>query len=146
MDINNLQRTPSHSYRVDADRIKHRLQQADQGIAVDQRQGDSVDISGEGRRALREKMTAAKRMEHSGDIGKLSSINSGAYGMMNDFEKVMSELGGGSVSDEFVTKDYSQADVDALKARFEETEGAKMDTFDNYVNKMASAYQLLKAA
>ncbi len=29
MDINNLQKPPSHSYRVDADRIKHRLQQAD---------------------------------------------------------------------------------------------------------------------
>ena len=144
MDINNLQRTLPQSYHVDAGRIRERLQQADKGIAAGKRQGDSVDISGEGRRALREKMSAAKRMEPSGDIGKLSPINSGAYGMMNDFEKVMSELGGGSVSDEFVTKDYSQEDVDALKARFEETEGAKTDTFDSYVNKMASAYQLLK--
>ena len=144
MDINNLQRTLPQSYHVDAGRIRERLQQADKGIAAGKRQGDSVDISGEGRRALREKMSAAERMEPSGDIGKLSPINSGAYGMMNDFEKVMSELGGGSVSDEFVTKDYSQEDVDALKARFEETEGAKTDTFDSYVNKMASAYQLLK--
>ena len=144
MDINNLQRTLPQSYHVDAGRIRERLQQADKGIAAGKRQGDSVDISGEGRRVLREKMSAAKRMEPSGDIGKLSPINSGAYGMMNDFEKVMSELGGGSVSDEFVTKDYSQEDVDALKARFEETEGAKTDTFDSYVNKMASAYQLLK--
>ena len=144
MDINNLQRTPSHSYRVDADRIKQRLQQADKGIVVDQLQGDRVDISGEGRRALREKMSAARRMEQSGDIGKHLSINSGAYGMMNDFEKVMSELGGGSVSDEFVTKDYSQVDVDALKARFEGKDGTKANTFDSYVNKMASAYQLLK--
>lgn len=46
MDINNLQRPPSHSYRVDADRIKQRLQQADKGIAAGKRQGDSVDISG----------------------------------------------------------------------------------------------------
>lgn len=144
MDINNLQRTLPQSYHVDACRIRERIQQADKGIAAGKRQGDSVDISGEGRRVLREKMSAAKRMEPSGDIGKLSPINSGAYGMMNDFEKVMSELGGGSVSDEFVTKDYSQEDVDALKARFEETEGAKTDTFDGYVNKMASAYQLLK--
>ena len=144
MDISNLQRTLPQSYHVDADRIKERLQQADKGIAAGKRQGDSVDISVEGRRALSEKMSAAKRMEPSGDIGKLSSINSGAYGMMNDFEKVMSELGGGSVSDEFVTKDYSQEDVDALKARFEEKEGVKTDTFDSYVNKMASAYQLLK--
>ena len=144
MDINNLQRTLPQSYHVDVDRIRESIQQADKGIAAGKRQGDSVDISGEGRRVLREKMSAAKRMEPSGDIGKLSPINSGAYGMMNDFEKVMSELGGGSVSDEFVTKDYSQEDVDALKARFEETEGAKTDTFDSYVNKMASAYQLLK--
>jgi len=144
MDINNLQRTLPQSYHVDAGRIRERLQQADKGIAAGKRQGDSVDISGEGRKVLREKMSAAKRMEPSGDIGKLSPINSGAYGMMNDFEKVMSELGGGSVTDEFVTKDYSKADVDALKARFEETEGAKTDTFDSYVNKMASAYQLLK--
>ena len=144
MDINNLQRTLPQSYHVDVGRIRERIQQADKGIAAGKRQGDSVDISGEGRRVLREKMSAAKRMEPSGDIGKLSPINSGAYGMVNDFEKVMSELGGGSVSDEFVTKDYSQEDVDALKARFEETEGAKTDTFDSYVNKMASAYQLLK--
>lgn len=144
MDINNLQRTLPQSYHVDVGRIRERLQQADEGIAAGKRQGDSVDISGEGRRALREKISAAKRMEPSGDIGKLSPINSDAYGIMNDFEKVMSELGGGSVSDEFVTKDYSQEDVDALKARFEETEGAKTDTFDGYVNKMASAYQLLK--
>ena len=144
MDINNLQRTLPQSYHVDVGRIRERIQQADKGIAAGKRQGDSVDISGEGRRVLREKMSAAKRMEPSGDIGKLSPINSGAYGMMNDFEKVMSELGGGSVSDEFVTKDYSQEDVDALKARFEEKEGVKTDTFDSYVNKMASAYQLLK--
>ena len=144
MDINNLQRTLPQSYHVDVGRIRESIQQADKGIAAGKRQGDSVDISGEGRRVLREKMSAAKRMEPSGDIGKLSPINSGAYGMMNDFEKVMSELGGGSVSDELVTKDYSQEDVDALKARFEETEGAKTDTFDSYVNKMASAYQLLK--
>ena len=144
ININNMQRTLPQSYHVDTNRIRQHLQQADKSSAANQRQGDSVDISGEGRRVLREKMSAAKRMEPSGDIGKLSPINSGAYGMMNDFEKVMSELGGGSVSDEFVTKDYSQEDVDALKARFEETEGAKTDTFDSYVNKMASAYQLLK--
>ena len=93
MDINNLQRTLPQSYHVDAGRIRERLQQADKGIAAGKRQHDSVDISGEGRRGLREKMSAAKRMEPSGDIGKLSPINSGAYGIMNDFEKIMSELG-----------------------------------------------------
>lgn len=144
MDINNLQRTPSYSYRVNADRIKQRFQQADKNRAVDQRQSDSVDISVEGRSALREKMSAIGRLGQIEDIGKLPSMNSGIYGMMNDFEKIMSELGDGSVSDDFVTKDYSQADVDALKAKFEEKEGTKTDTFDSYVNKMVSAYQLMK--
>ncbi len=134
MDINNLQRTPSYSYRVDVDRIKQRFQQADKNRAVDQRQGDSVDISEEGRSALREKMSAIGRSGQTEDIGKLPSMNSGSYGMMNDFEKIMSELGGGSVSDDMVTKDYSQADVDVLKAKFEEKEGTRTDTFDSYVN------------
>lgn len=53
MDIDNLQRTLPQSCHVDAGRIRERLQQADKGIAVGKRQGDSVDISGEGRRALR---------------------------------------------------------------------------------------------
>ena len=144
MDINNLQRTPSYSYRVDADRIKQRFQQANINRTIDQRQGDSVDISAAGRSALKEKASTIGRLEQSEDIGKLPSMNSGIYGMMNDFEKIMSELGGGSVSDDFVTKDYSQADVDALKAKFEEKEGTRTDTFDSYVNKMASAYQLMK--
>ncbi len=144
MDINNLQRTPSYSYRVDVDRIKQRFQQADKNRAVDQRQGDSVDISEEGRSALREKMSAIGRSGQTEDIGKLPSMNSGSYGMMNDFEKIMSELGGGSVSDDMVTKDYSQADVDVLKAKFEEKEGTRTDTFVSYVNKMESTYQLKK--
>lgn len=144
MDINNLQRTPSYSYRVDTDRIKQRFQKADKNLAVDQWQSDSVNISAEGRSALREKMSAIGRTGQSEDIGKLPSMNSGTYGMVNDFEKIMSELGGGSVSDDFVTKDYSQVGVDALKARFEKEEGIKTDSFDRYASKMAAAYQLMK--
>lgn len=144
MDINNLQRASSYSYRVDADRIKQRSQQADKGIATDRQQGDSVDISGEGRRALMEEMSAVKKMKQAGYIGKLSPVTEGGSGIFNDFEKVMSELGDGSVSADLVTKDYSQTEVDALKARFEKEEGAKTDSFDRYANKMAAAYQLMK--
>lgn len=144
MDINNLQRASSYSYRVDADRIRQWSQQADKGVAADQQQGDSVDISGEGRRALMEEMSAVRRMKQTGDIGKLSPVTEGGSGIFNDFEKVMSELGGGSVSDNLVTKDYSQAGVDALKVRFEKEEGTKTDSFDRYANKMAAAYQLMK--
>lgn len=127
MDINNLQRTPLLSYRVDADRIKQQLQQVDKDIAADRKQGDSVDISREGRRALMEEMSAARRMKQTGDIGKLSPITEGGSGIFNDFEKVMSELGRDSVSDDLATKDYRQA-----------------DSFDRYANKMAAAYQLMK--
>ena len=144
ININNMQRTLPQSYHVDTNRIRQHLQQADKSSAANQRQGDSVDISGEGRRALKKKMSETRRMEQTGDMEKLSPVSSGASGIMNDFEKIMSELGGGSVSDEFVTKDYSQAEVDALKARFGGKEGEKTDTFDSYVNKMAGAYQLLK--
>ncbi len=144
MDINNLQRTPSYSYRVDVDRIKQRLQQADKNSVANQRQSDSVDISEKGRRALREKMSATGKTGQNEDITKLSPMNFGSSGIMNDFEKIMSELGGGAVSNDFVSKDYSQESVDVLKAKFEKEEGTKTDTFDSYVNKMASAYQLMK--
>ena len=144
MDINNLQRTPSYSYRVDVDRIKQRLQQADKNSVSNQRQSDSVDISEKGRMALREKMSATGKTGQNEDITKLSPMNFGSSGIMNDFEKIMSELGGGAVSNDFVSKDYSQESVDVLKAKFEKEEGTKTDTFDSYVNKMASAYQLMK--
>lgn len=117
MEINILQRTPNHTDRVDTDKIRQRLRQSDKGIAVRQRQEDSVDISAKGRRALEEKMSAVSRMEQDRTIGKLSSINSGAYGIINDFEKAIEEQG---------------------------TQETKTDTFDIYVNKMASAYQTLK--
>ncbi len=144
MDINNLQRTPSYPYWVDIDRIKQRLQQADKSSVSNQRKSDSVDISEEGCMALREKMSAIGRIGRNEDITKLSSMNFGNSGIMNDFEKIMSELRGGTVSNDLVSKDYSQESVDVLKAKFEKEDGTKTDTFDSYVNKMASAYQLMK--
>lgn len=144
MDINNLKRVPSYSYRVNSDRIKQRLQQADKSSVSNQQQSDSVDISEEGRTALREKVSAIGRTGQDEDIKKLSPMNVGSSGIMNAFEKIMSELGGGAVSDDLVSKDYSQESVDVLKAKFEKEEGTRTDTFDSYVNKMASAYQFMK--
>ena len=92
MDINNLQRTLPQSYHVDACRIRERIQQADKGTAAGKRQGDSVDISGEGRRALREKMSAAKRMEPSGDIGNFplrKEYLERDLGLLCEFETLM---------------------------------------------------------
>lgn len=125
MDINNLQRTPSYSYRVDVDRIKQRLQQADKNSVSKQRQSDSVDISERSRMALKEKMSATGKTGQNEDITKLSPMNFGSSGIMNDFEKIMSELGGGSVSNDFVSNDYSQESVDVVKAKFEKEEGTK---------------------
>ncbi len=144
MDINNLQKILSYSYGVDTDRMKRHLQQNDKSSTVKQQQGDSVDISEKGRNTLQEKVSAMKRLGQFEDIKKVSSLNPGNFGIMNDFEKIMSELGGGSVSDDFVTRDYSQVTVDALKARFEKEEGTKANSFDCYTNKMAAAYQLMK--
>lgn len=131
------------SYKVDTNKVKQHLQQASKNGATSQPQHDDLSISEEGHRALKEKMAVVKAKE-TGDIKKLPSLSSGYFGIMNNFEKIMSELGDGSVSDDFVTNDYSQKSVDALKARFEKEEGTRTDTFDSYVNKMASAYQLMK--
>ncbi len=119
--------------------------QADQAqnAAVKNQQSDRVDLSEEGRSALMEKMSAMKRKQIE-NMDKLPTLSCREFGIMSDFNKVMSELGNGRVSDEFVTDDYSQEAVDALKARFKQQEGAKTDTFDSYVNKMASAYGLMK--
>lgn len=116
MDINHLQRTPQHTYQVDADRIKQRLQQeADRRGQASGQRSDSVAISEEGRNALREEMAAFKREGLPEDMGKALSLSTGAYGIMNDFEKLITEQ-----------------------------EGTRTDTFDSHVNKMAYAYQVMK--
>lgn len=131
------------SYKIDTNAVRQRLHQTNKKMSANQQQDAAILISEEGRRALKEKMSAIKTQKLA-DIKNLPSLSSGYSGIMNDFEKIMSELGGGSVSDDFVTRDYSQRSVDALKARFEKEEGTKSDTFDSYVNKMASTYQLMK--
>lgn len=118
MDIHHLRKAPFQSCRVENGRAGQQPRQAEQDGAANQRQGDSLDISEAGRNALREKMSAVKRSERAGDIKKLSSINSGAYGIMNEFEKAMAETD------------------------FAKEEGT--DAFDSHVNKMAAAYQLMK--
>ncbi len=131
------------SYKIDTNAVRQRLHQTNKKTSANQQQDAAILISEEGRRALKEKMSAIKTQKLA-DIKNLPSLSSGYSSIMNDFEKIMSELGGGSVSDDFVTRDYSQRSVDALKARFEKEEGTKSDTFDSYVNKMASTYQLMK--
>lgn len=121
MNVNTLDRISSYSYRVDTEKMKLHSQQTDKNYAAGQKGGDTAAISEEGRNALKEKMSVVKRAGQIRESGKLSSVDS--YGIMNDFEKIMSELGNGSNPDGFVEK---------------------TDSFDSYVNKMAAAYQLMK--
>ena len=144
MNINHMQRTLATKYQADASWMKKRLQHADSDTAAKRQSGDRVDISGEGLTALREKMSAARGISQPANIGKLSPLNAGAPGMGNDFEKVLLKLGNGSASDDFVIQDDLQADIDALKARFQEDGAEKKDTFDRYMNQMACAWNLLK--
>lgn len=53
-EINKLERTMPHDYRIDADKVRQRLEQTKRWFSTEQRRGDSVDISVEGRRALGE--------------------------------------------------------------------------------------------
>ncbi len=144
MNINHMQRTLATKYQADASQMKKRLQHADSDTAAKRQSGDRVDISGEGLTALREKMSAARGISQPANIGRLSPLNAGAPGMGNDFEKVLLKLGNGSASDDFVIQDDLQADIDALKARFQEDGAEKKDTFDRYMNQMACAWNLLK--
>lgn len=121
-NYNNMERVSSYSYQVDTDKIKQRILQADRDRAANHHQSDSVDISDEGLNALKEKMSTIEHIGQAGEIKELASLSSGAYGIMNDFEKIMSELNGD----------------------FEKEKGTKTNTFDSYVNKMAAAYQLMK--
>ena len=121
-NYNNLERISSYSYQIDTDKIKQRILKADKDRTTNHHHNDSVDISDEGLNALKEKMSTIEHIGQAGDIKELASISSGAYGIMNDFEKIISELDG----------------------EFEKEEGTKTNTFDSYVNKMAVAYQLMK--
>lgn len=121
-NYNNLERVSSYSYKIDTDKIKQRILNADKNRTANYHQNDSVDISDEGLNALKEKMSAIGHTRQTGNINELASLSSTAYGVMNDFEKIMSELDIG----------------------FEKEEDTKTNTFDSYVNKMAAAYQLMK--
>lgn len=47
--------------------------------------------------------------------------------MLNDFERYLSELSGGMISDELVTENYLQQKVEVLKSKFEQEECEKTD-------------------
>lgn len=118
-------RMPSGSYRADTDRIRQRIQQAEKDSTVNKAKEDQIEISEEGRRALMEKMPAAKRPEDPQNIGKLSPVYNGSQKMLNEFESMLSG-------------------TDRLQGSFEKEEGTKTDTFERHVNQMVAAYEQMR--
>lgn len=142
MAINVSNRTQLYQYQVDTDKMKQRLRQADNSGAKSLSKSDRAEISEAGRSALERKVSEINRLGTVDIRGKLSSVSS--TGVMNDFERIMSELNGGNASDDFVTESYSQEKVDGIKPYFENQEANKENAFDRHVNQMVSTYNLMK--
>ena len=130
-------------YEIDVNNTKNKMQQAKKQYSS-LLSSDTAVISEEGRKALQNKMSAFAKTGTATEVRRLSSVSS--FGYCNDYEKILSELSNGCVSDEFVTENYSQGKVDALKSKFEFQDEVKTDSFDCHVNKMVSAYNLMKDA
>ena len=130
-------------YEIDVNKTKNKMQQA-KNQYQSLLSSDTAVISEEGRKALQNKMSACAKTGTATEVRRLSSVSS--FGYCNDYEKILSELSNGSVSDEFVTENYSLEKVDALKSKFEFQDEVKTDSFDCHVNKMVSAYNLMKDA
>lgn len=130
-------------YEIDVNKTKNKMHQAKKQYES-LLSSDTAVISEEGRKALQNKMSACAKTGTETEVRRLSSVSS--FGYCNDYEKILSELSNGSVSDEFVTENYSQEKVDALKSKFKFQDEVKTDSFDCYVNKMVSAYNLMKDA
>ena len=130
-------------YEIDVNITKNKMHQAKKQYES-LLSSDTAVISEEGRKALQNKMSAFAKTGTATEVRRLSSVSS--FGYCNDYEKILSELSNGCVSDEFVTENYSQGKVDALKSKFEFQDEVKTDCFDCHVNKMVSAYNLMKDA
>lgn len=128
-------------YEIDVNKTKNKMQQAKKQYES-LLSSDTAVISEEGRKALQNKMSAFAKTGTETEVRRLSSVSS--FGYCNDYEKILSELSNGSVSDEFVTENYLQEKVDALKSKFKFQDEVKTDSFDCHVNKMVSAYNLMK--
>lgn len=103
---------------------------------------DTLDISDAGRNILEQKISGL-RARNIDKIGHISSVN--AIGMQNDFEKALSALSSHETGGMF-TENYQQKQVATLKGRFEAEDGERSDSFEKYVNKMASVYQMMKSS
>ena len=125
------------SYKVDVDRVKQRIEkQKDSGNYY-----DGAEISMEGKKALERRMSALAEQRGVDDIRHLSSVSS--YGYISDFEKALSDLGKKDVFSEYMTGNYAEEIAD-ITSQFELEKGEKTDSFDRHVNKMVSAYNMMR--
>lgn len=126
-----------NGYKVDIGRVKHRIEkQKSNGSYC-----DGAEISTEGKKALESKLSALAEQRGADGIRNLSTVSS--YGYLSDFEKALSDVSNGTVSGKYMTEDYSSK-IEELKNKFEKENGEKTDSFDCHVNKMVSAYNMMR--
>ena len=142
MAINISNRSQLYQYQTDTEKMEQRRRQFDKSGVKSVSKSDCAEISEAGRSALERKVSKINRLGAEDVRGRLSSVSSA--GVMNDFERIMSELNGGNASDHFVTENYSQEKVDGIKPHFENHEAKKENAFDRHVNQMVSTYNLMK--
>lgn len=124
-------------YKVDVNRIRNSIEKQNEAESF----GDRAVISEEGKRTLEARMAEVEKQRNIDGVRHLSSVSS--YGYKRDFEKALSDLGQGSVSDEYLTGDYEK-EISDIASKFEKEEGEKTDSFDSHVNKAVSIYHMMR--
>ena len=124
-------------YKVDVNKIRNNIEKQNEAESF----GDRAVISEEGKRALEASMEEVEKQRNIDRIRHLSSVSS--YGYKSDFEKALSDLGQGSISDEYLTGNYEK-EISNIASKFEKEEGEKTDCFDRHVNKTVSVFNMMR--
>ncbi len=124
-------------YKVDVNRIRNNIEKQNENDSF----CDRAVISEEGKKALEARMAEVEKQRNIDGVRYLSSVSS--YGYKSDFEKALSDLGQGIVSDEYLTGDYEK-EISDIASKFEKEEGEKTDSFDRHVNKAVSVYHMMR--
>ncbi len=124
-------------YKVDVNRIRNNIEKQNENDSF----CDRAIISEEGKKALEDRMAEVEKQRNIDGVRHLSSVSS--YGYKSDFEKALSDLGQGSISDEYLTGDYKK-EISDIASKFEKEEDEKTDSFDSHVNKAVSVYHMMR--
>lgn len=124
-------------YKVDVNKIRNNIEKQNEAESF----CDRAVISEEGKRALEARMAEVEKQRNIDEIRHLSSVSS--YGYKSDFEKALSDLGQGSISDEYLTGNYEK-EISNIASKFEKEEGEKTDSFDRHVNKAVSVFNMMR--